>query len=143
MRPLIGIGLALALAACGRPPELHADKAWIRLPAVPGRPAAAYFTVTGGTAKTTLLAVSTPAALKAELHESMEHHGMMQMAPLAQVDVGPGATVSFAPGGRHVMLFGVNPKLKPGDITPVTLQFAEGRNLEVEAKVVGAADPAP
>ncbi|HWK35045.1 copper chaperone PCu(A)C [Sphingomonas sp.] len=143
MRPLVAMVLALGLVACGKPAELHADKAWIRLPAVPGRPAAAYLAITGGAEKATLLAVSTPVALRAELHESMAHGGMMSMAAIPQVDVAPGVTVTFAPGGKHVMLFDVAPTLKPGATAPLDLQFAEGRTLKVDAKVIGAGDPAP
>lgn len=143
MRRWVAMVLALALAACGKPAEPRADGAWIRLPAVLGRPAAAYFTITGGADKATLLTVATPVALRSELHESMAHGGMMTMAPIAQVDVAPGATVAFAPGGKHVMLFDLDPALKPGATAPLDLNFAEGRTLKVTAKVVGAGDPAP
>lgn len=144
MRRLIAIGLAAALAGCGKPPELAARDGWIRLPAVPGRPAAAYLKIHGGAEKVTLLAVSTPAALRAELHESMKgDHGMMAMTPLPQVDVPPAADVAFAPGARHIMLFDVAPALTPGATAPLTLKFAEGKALTVTAKVVGPADPAP
>ena len=65
MRGISGIvAAALLLAGCGKPAELGADKGWVRLPAVAGRPGAAYFTIHGGAQADTLLAVSTPAALR-------------------------------------------------------------------------------
>jgi periplasmic copper chaperone A len=129
----------LTLAGCGKPAALAVDAAWVRLPAVPGRPAAAYFTLHGGPADATLIAVATPGAARAELHESMAN-GMRRAA---SVPLAAAGSVSFTPGDRHVMLFDVNPRLKPGASVPLTLSFADGRTLTASAKVVGAADPAP
>jgi len=144
MRLVFAIVSATLLSACAPRGELAASDAWVRLPAVSGQPGAAYFTVRGGAAQDTLLAVSTPAALKAELHESMKgDHGIMQMAPLKDVAVPAAGKLEFAPGGRHVMLFSIGPAVKPGQKVPLTLAFASGKTLHVDAKVVGAGDPAP
>ncbi|NYT42889.1 copper chaperone PCu(A)C [Sphingomonas sp. R-74633] len=144
MRLFPGLLALAALSACAPKGELKADGAWVRLPAVAGQPGAAYFTVQGGAAQDTLLAVSTPAAIRAELHESMKgDHGMMQMAPLKDVAVPAGGKLEFAPGGRHVMLFSIGPAVKPGQKIPLTLSFASGKALRLEAKVVGAGDAAP
>jgi copper(I)-binding protein len=69
--PLLALPL---VAACQpQPPaEPHAQKAWIRLPAVPGRPAAGYMTLVGGRKDATLVAITTPRAARTELHESMK-----------------------------------------------------------------------
>jgi copper(I)-binding protein len=139
----LALTVCVALTACGKPPELSAKDAWIRLAAVPDRPAGGYVDITGGTAKATLLAASTPVALRTEIHESMEHGGMMKMEALGQVDVPPGVTISFAPGGKHLMFFDVSPELKPGATAPLTLKFAEGQTLTLDAKVIAAGDPAP
>lgn len=145
MRGFAGIvAAAVLLASCGQPAELKADGAWVRLPAVAGRPGAAYFTVIGGDKADTLLSVSTPAALRTELHESMKgDHGAMTMAPIRDVAVPARGTLSFAPGGKHVMLFDIGPAVKPGQRIPLSLAFAGGKTLSVEAQVVGAGDPAP
>lgn len=144
MRMFPMIVAAAALSACAPKAELRADGAWIRLPAVAGQPGAAYFTVHGGAQADTLLAASTPAALKAELHQSMKgDHGMMAMTPLKDVAIPAGGELAFAPGGKHVMLFSIGPAVKAGDTVPLTLTFAGGRTLELQAKVVGAGDPAP
>ena len=129
----------LTLASCGKPAAMAVDRAWVRLPAVPGRPGAAYFTLHGGAADATLIAVSTPRARKAELHESMANG----MRPVVSVTLPAGGIVAFAPGGRHVMLFDLDPRLPPGSSAPLTLSFADGRTLGTTASVLGAADPAP
>lgn len=145
MRGLIGIVAAsVALAGCQQKAEVSADGAWVRLPAVAGNPGAAYFTIHGGSSPVTLLAASAPFAVRTELHESMKgHSGMMSMAPVKDVAVAPGATVKFEPGGKHVMLFDIAPTLQPGTRAPLTLSFADGRKLEVQATIVGAGDPEP
>ena len=144
MRMFAGIVALAALAACQARAELGADKAWVRLPAVAGQPGAAYFTIHGGMVPDTLLAVSTPAALRTEMHESMKDDtGMAKMAPLDTVPVPARAQMRFAPGGRHVMLFDIGPNVKPGDKVPLALSFAAGKRIEVQAQVVGAGDPPP
>ncbi|MEP9361215.1 copper chaperone PCu(A)C [Sphingomonas sp. KR3-1] len=144
MRLISAMTIAAALCACAPKGELTAEGAWVRLPAVAGQPGAAYFALHGGAKPDTLLAVSTPAALRAEMHESMKgDHGMMAMTPLKDVALPAGEKLAFAPGGKHVMLFSIGPAVKPGQKVPLTLSFASGTTLHLEAKVVGAGDPAP
>jgi copper(I)-binding protein len=145
MRGFMGIVAAgLLVAGCQQKAGVTTDGAWVRLPAVAGNPGAAYFTVHGGTEPATLLAVSAPFAVRAELHESMKgHEGMMSMVPVRDVAVAPHAIVGFAPGGRHVMLFDIAPTLQPGARAPLTLTFADGKRIEVQAVIVGAGDPEP
>lgn len=120
-----------------------ASGAWIRLPAVTGRPAAAYFTLKGGSAPAVLLSVRTPVAIRTELHETKTGEGgMMSMVPVKQVDLAPGATVAFAPGGKHVMLFDVAPDVKASEKVPLTLAFADGKSVEVQADVRAAGEDA-
>lgn len=131
----------VVLAACSKPAELSADKAWVRLPAVATNPAAAYFTLRGGGADESLVAVSAPFAVRSELHESMMgDHGAMQMKPIDNVAIPAGSMVEFKPGGMHVMLFDVAPTVHAGDTVPLTLSFAGGKTLEVKAQVMGAGE---
>lgn len=144
MRQLKTIGLAAmlswALAACSAPPELSVDDAWVRLNAVPSRPAAAYFTLHGGAADATLINVTTDVAVRSEMHESMSGG----MKPLASVAVPATGKVAFRPGGRHVMLFNVNPGIRPGERRMLlTFTFSDGTRIQRKAQVLGAGDPAP
>lgn len=144
MRAILGIVSLAILSACQQPAELKADGAWVRLPAAAGRPGAAYFKVQGGDKADTLLAVTTPAALRTELHESMKGEGgMMAMAPIKDVPVPARGALEFRPGGKHVMLFDLGPRVAAGQRIPLKLSFAGGKTLEVQAMVVAAGDPAP
>ena len=144
MRGFLGIVSLAFLASCQQPAELRADGAWVRLPAAAGRPGAAYFTVHGGETADTLLGVTTPAALRVEMHESIKGaDGMMAMKPINDVAVPARGTLAFAPGGKHVMLFDLGPRVVAGQRIPLRLSFAGGKTLEVQAMVVSAGDAAP
>ena len=106
-------------------------------------PSGAYFTLKGGPKDETLTGVAAPAAMRAEMHESMGKGAVMTMAPVKLVAVRAGDSVPFAPGGKHVMLFGLQPAVTAGGTTPLTFTFASGRTITVSARVVGAGDSAP
>jgi copper(I)-binding protein len=133
----------LALAACGPRAELDAADGYVRLPAVKGNPAAAYFSLHGGQTDATLISVGSTVAIRAEMHETMKSGSMAGMKPLAQVAVPAEATVPFAPGGRHVMLFDMNPGIKRGSIVPLVFQFGNGVRFERKAIAIAAGDPPP
>jgi len=144
MRTLLLAPAVVLVAACQ--PAKHQvsiDNAWVRLAAVPGNPSAAYFTLKGGPKDETLTGVSAAQAMRAEMHESMNTGGTMSMAPVKLVAVRKGVDTVFAPGGKHVMLFGLKPDVMAGGTTPLTFTFASGQTLTVKAKVVGAGDNAP
>jgi copper(I)-binding protein len=143
MRIVFGLGVAaMALASCAPPKELAVDGAWVRLGAVTGRPAAAYFTVHGGPTPATLISVTTDVAIKSEMHETMDKGGMSTMAPIAKVEIPANTDVSFAPSGRHVMLFDMNSGIKPGDRIMLTFAFADGTRILGNANVATAGTPA-
>ncbi|HEU0066359.1 MAG TPA: copper chaperone PCu(A)C [Sphingomonas sp.] len=141
----ISAAVVLALlAGCSAAPELSVDNAWVRLSAVKGAPAAAYFTIHGGPVDTTVIAVTSDVSIKSEMHESMQSGTMMTMAPLDKVRVPANTDVVFAPGGRHVMLFQMNPGIVPrGRPVLLTLTFADGNRISRKANVIGAGDAAP
>lgn len=134
---------ALALASCGGPKEVTVDHGWVRLPVVAGRPAAAYFTLHGGKAGAILIGVSSPDAQSAQMHQSMEANGVSTMMPLTQVVAPAGGKVRFAPGGKHVMLFGLKQGIAPGGNVRLHFAFADGKTIDYAAKAVAATDPAP
>ncbi|HEY6336076.1 MAG TPA: copper chaperone PCu(A)C [Alphaproteobacteria bacterium] len=91
-----------------------------------------------------LTAVSTPMAKSAELHTTHEmENGVMDMAPLADVEIKQGAPAVFTPGGNHVMLIGLAHPLKQGERFPMTLTFEDAGQVTVDVPVeaVGALAP--
>ena len=92
-------------------PGLSVSDGVLVLPAVKGNPGAAYFTLA------TLAAVHIDGAGKAEMHETKGG----EMQPLAPVPLDPGASVKFAPGGKHVMAFELADTLQAGGTTEMTI----------------------
>ncbi len=141
MRRLFALSIMLvALGACHQKmaDKPHVRDAWVRLAAVPGRPAAGYFTLTGGKAGDRLVRIDSAVVKRIELHEGMMTGGMMSMKPIAEVAVPAGTTVEFSPGGNHVMLFDIDPAITPGTAIPMLFTFASGAAFEAEAKTVPA-----
>lgn len=145
MKPLRTLAPLLLLAACHQESsEPKAVQAWVRLPAVAGQPAAAYFTIHGGRTDEKLIKIESTLAQKTEMHESMAGmRGMMTMTPIESVDVPAGATVTFSPTGRHAMLYGLDKAIVPGTAVPLRFGFASGKTAEAEAKTVAAGGDAP
>lgn len=135
----------LVLAGCnGHDAQPKVTHAWVRLPAVTGGPAAAYFTMAGGASAERLIKIESTLARRTEMHESMQGPGGMErMAPLMAVDLPRHATVRFEPGGRHAMLFGLDPAIAPGTAVPLRFGFASGHTAEAEAKTVPAGADTP
>ena len=131
----------LALSACQKPAVEGVAEARVQLPAVAGRPGAAYFTLNGGAADNRLLQVTSPQVVRIELHQSGMKGGMMTMEPLdGGVAVPAGGSVAFEPGGKHAMLFDITPAAKPGGKLSLTFTYANGRVVAVDADVKAAGD---
>ena len=130
-------GTSPATAATG--PQVSG--AVVRLPVVPGRPAAGYFTLTANAAPAELTTVTSPLA-RFELHGMSMAGGVMRMDRLPSVRVAAGASATFAPGGAHLMIFNL-PSLRPGAILPLTFVFADGSRLRIDAVVVAATAVVP
>lgn len=113
-------------------PGLSASEGRLVLPTVAGNPGAAYFTLAnGGSATATLAAVYIDGAEKAEMHETAGG----SMTPLARLDIAAGKPATFSSGGKHVMVFGLDPKLAPGAEVTMTLTFADGDKLSAPLRV--------
>ena len=124
-----------AAPAFAAPQPLLASAAWLR--ATPGTDVAAvYLTLHNtGSEPVTVVAVRSPLAQDAMIHESQLSGTQSSMRPRAQLSVGPGQTVRLAPGGLHVMLHGLAHALRPGDEVPLVLLLADGATLSVSAHV--------
>ncbi|WP_315763514.1 copper chaperone PCu(A)C [Sphingomonas sp. Y38-1Y] len=140
----LAVAGAALLAGCGGGADAPtATGAWIRLPAVPGRPAAAYVAIRGGDQDVRLTSLRIPAARLVELHRTSSAGGVMSMAPVDAIDVPAGATVALSPGGDHAMLFDLDPALKAGGTTRVTLMFDKAPPIELDAKLAAPGTAGP
>jgi len=136
MRTTVPIMAALlALAGCGER-DAPVPSAQVRLAAVPGRPAAGYFTLRIEGDRGALLSVRSPQAGRIELHETMTHGNMSSMRALERVPVRDGETLSFVPAGRHLMLYDLAPTLVAGGGMTLVLHFERGADVRIVAEIV-------
>jgi copper(I)-binding protein len=131
------LAAALLLAGCNAPSSdsraVAVEAAVVTLPAVSGRPGAAYFTIQSNREGVSLRQVASSRAGRTELHEA-------GMRPIEAVSLPRGEAVAFAPGGRHVMLFELDPRLRPGERVPLTFTFDRAEPVTVEAEVRAPGD---
>jgi len=122
---------------------ISVEHVWARASAGNATTGAAYLTVTDNGQPDRLVGASTPVAATAELHETIDDHGVMKMRPVAALELAHGQPVTLKPGGYHVMLMGLKNPLKTGDSFPLTLTFDKAAPITVQVKVgaMGAAAP--
>lgn len=97
-----------------------------------------------GTSADRLLAVSTPRAASAELHQHNHDNGVMRMRAVPSgIELPPGRSIALAPGGLHIMLMGLTAPLKAGERFPLTLRFARAGKIEIEVKIEDGLMPSP
>jgi hypothetical protein len=144
MRPLplaaAAVAGAFLASACDRgPPDgsVRVADAWVRLPASPALPGAAYFRMEAGSEGTRLTGLSTPSARWVELHETRTEKGVARMRQKKEFEFPYRGELRFEPGGNHAMLFGFDRKLKPGDRVSLTFAFNVAPPVTVEAEVRG------
>lgn len=137
-----GLGLlsspALAAAAAASEAGSQAQSpqvsdAWVRLPAVKGRPAGGFFILQGGAQNDALVSVSSPQAERVEMHETVTRDGRMSMQARNEIGIPAGAQVEFVPGGHHLMLFGTDAELRPDEQITLVLRFRSGQEVTVKA----------
>jgi copper(I)-binding protein len=139
--PLVAASLALCGCGGAGPAPPSAPAATVRLPAVSGRPASGYFQLRIEGDRGALLAVTSPQAGRIEMHETMNMANMTAMRALGQVPVRDGETLSFAPGGRHLMLYDLGRDAAAGRRIDLVLHFARGGPVRLTATLVPAGGP--
>lgn len=142
MRSAVPILAALlALPACDRAPaepRVTVEDAVVVLPVLPGRPGAAYFMLRTNNDPTRLTGVVSPRIGRIELHETVTERSVARMRPLSNPTFGPDEPLAFAAGGRHAMLFDIDPAARPGGTIPLTFSFQPAPPVTVEAEVRAA-----
>lgn len=126
--------LSLALAAPALA-QTRVDDAWARATVAQQLGTGAFMRLTsrqGGR----LVAVQTPVARVAEVHEMVMQGDVMAMRAIEALELPPGKTVVLKPGGHHLMLMGLTQQLRAGDAIPLTLviEGRDGRRETIEVK---------
>jgi copper(I)-binding protein len=132
------VAVAMVLATSASAGELLVTDAWMRvLPA--GLPDAGYFKIRNtGHADAVLTGARSSACGMLMLHKSSETNGVSSMDEVDRILIKAGTSLTFAPGGYHLMCMDPVGPFKPGGTAAVTLDFADGTSLKASFVVKNA-----
>ncbi|HEY1721527.1 MAG TPA: copper chaperone PCu(A)C [Magnetospirillaceae bacterium] len=130
--------LLVAATAWGQSSDLTIENAWIR--ALPNHlPAAGYFTVENKSKEpAVLVGAESPACGRLMLHHTVAEGGTGRMEMVDRVEVPAGGSLSFAPGGYHLMCMMPSADVTPGHRVPIMLQFEGGASVSASFDVRNA-----
>jgi periplasmic copper chaperone A len=136
---LVLAGLLLSACRAGGDPDLLVGRAQAAPPA--GGSSLVVLAITNqGDGDDRLVEVETPAALDVEIHLSELADGRATMSVLDEVELPAGETVSFRPGGLHLMLVVPDETVTVGGTFELTLRFDRSDELTVPVEVVDLLD---
>ena len=116
------------------------ENAFVILPPPSRQVAMGGFSATVKNKDVYLVDVKTNHAKSVELHDMTMANGIMKMRKLNRLKIKKDETIQLQRGGKHLMFFELDPKLKPRDniILLVTVEERSGNTkiYEVEAKLL-------
>lgn len=124
------------LAAAPAWAQLEIAKPWARATAPGAKVAGGYMVIRNkGAAADRLVAVSSPAAARVELHVHIREGDVMKMREVKSYDVPPKGSFELKPGGAHLMFVEIRRAFSEGERIPVKLKFEKSGELSAEFHV--------
>ncbi|MEX1057670.1 MAG: copper chaperone PCu(A)C [Natronospirillum sp.] len=131
---LLVVGLNVAYA--DQATHVTAQNAWIRETPPTQTLSSGYLDLMNhGDDAVQLVAVESDAVRVIEMHTATQRGDTMGMERLNAITLLPGRETTLRPGGDHLMLIDMTRSPRLGEPLPVTLIFADGSRLEVDAEV--------
>jgi hypothetical protein len=142
---LPGFAATLAQAGDYGVGSIQITQPWARATPKGAPTGAAYMTITNkGTASDRVSCVSDDASALCQIHSMTMTGGVMQMRPVeGGLEIKPGETVTFKPGGYHIMLVDLKHALVQGQAVKATLKFDHAGSIDVDYPIAGIGAPAP
>ncbi len=137
--------LLLALVAPVALGQVTVDAAWARATAPGSKVAAGYMTIrNAGAAPDRLMAASTPAASRVEMHVTSKDGDIARMREVRNYTVPARGAFELKPNGPHLMIVNLKAPLTAGGKLPLTLKFEKAGEVKAELQVrpLTAAGPA-
>ncbi len=127
----------VTVAACDQAPAaLAVEQPWTRATPGPVRTGGVFLVLHGGPEDDVLTGAECPRAARVELHEHVRTGDtVMMQAVTGGLPVPAGQAVPLAPGGYHLMVFGLDGPLVAGEVLPLTLIFAKAGRVAVAVPV--------
>jgi copper(I)-binding protein len=127
-----------AMATDYKAGSLAISSPWSRATPKGSQMAIGYMTIkNNGTTPDRLIGGSIDVATNFELHSMVMENGIAKMRELKDVEIGPGQTIEFKPGGSHVMFVDLKHPLSKGDRVSGTLVFERAGKVQIEYNVKG------
>jgi copper(I)-binding protein len=119
--------------------SLHIGHPWSRATPKGASVGAGYLVIENrGSVADRFISISSAISERGEIHEMAVTDGVMRMRPLAKgVEIAPGMTAKFEPGGLHLMFPGLKRALEKGERFKAKLNFENAGSVEVEFVVEG------
>jgi periplasmic copper chaperone A len=116
--------------------DLTISNSWAR-PAGEGQYSAIYLTIkNAGSEADTFISAESPVAEKTQVHETRNEDGVMKMRAVKDgIEIKPGSSLEFKPGGYHIMLLDLKKALAEGATAPLTITLAKAGAISMEIKV--------
>lgn len=130
---------AALIAGTAAAADVSVSDAWIRV--LPGdAPAGGYFVLrNNGDRPIVLTGADSPDYGHIMMHMTTEKGGMSAMRAMKQVEIPAHGKVTFAPGGRHLMLMHARHPIEPGASVPITLELKDGGKVPAVFEARGPA----
>lgn len=137
MKTLFSLALLALVAACGAPERI--DGASVEIVDAWAAPspggvdvAAGYLTIVNASPRDdALVAASSPAAGRVELHEMSMDGDVMRMRQVDRFEIAAGAQAELAPGGAHLMFMQLPAPLNEGSEVALQLTFEQAGPIDV------------
>lgn len=129
----VGAWPLVTVHAAGR---LEASAAWIRTAPPGSMMLGGYLSLrNSGDAPLTVVGAESATFRSVSMHQSVEENGVERMRPLAKFAIAPGESVTFAPGGKHLMLMQPVRQLKFGDAVRIHIATDSGEGASADFAV--------
>jgi len=126
--------LATALLSANAWAQVKIEQAWTRA-TVQGQKATGAFMKITANQPLQLVAVSSPVAGVAEIHEMKMEGNVMKMRALPALDLPAGQAVELKPGGHHLMLMDLKAPLAPNSSVSLTLTFKNAKGVQSQQQL--------
>jgi periplasmic copper chaperone A len=111
---------------------------WSRATPKGAQTAIGYMTIkNNGTTPDRLTGGSIDVADHFQLHAMTMENGIAKMRELSDIEIKPGQTIEFKPGGSHVMFVNLKRQLSKGEHISGTLVFERAGTVQIEYSVEG------
>jgi copper(I)-binding protein len=127
---------ALFSIACSGEHGISIDDPWVREAPPNVKVLAAYMSIKNASSEQRILSsIASSAFESVEIHETVNHDGMMLMEHQPQLVIAAKSKVVLKPGSYHLMLMGPKKSFIAGDVVDLSLKFANGEEISIAAPV--------